>query len=491
MADLTPPCYNQKLASEAKENGNVEDANRYTTLAEQAKAEFESWGDNGINRIALHAATQGLIGGLAGGGAGALSSVVGVGGGNLGQSMGKSLGEAEAKKQGLDGEAARALINTYQQAFAGLGGVLGGLVASSGMGQSGTDALASVAQGSGSATAVDIYNRQFHFNEYDRVKDNCRGSSSPECGRINKMSGVRSGMPMDDPSIPGGKVVANYSKNDEVVSYVIIDKNSNKPIFIMEPLEFAAYRTSTPGIQAMMPLSPQYALDMASANLYGNSGDWNSAKDHVISGLTSRDNIIDLSIGMLGGAFVAGGNGKPRIGISEGGKITIPENSMPPKGGLGGGASMVDDSVFLLDERQLLPSNGKLSGVPEGWPNKANADQVRSIQRQNEAGEILADHGLVVEYLPMRKEKGVANPDLRINGEIADVYSPSGNNVLTMRDKIVEKARDQAPNVVVNLADSKSSISEVAQFFQRNPVENLKSLTIIKDGKVIVLKVGK
>ena len=368
---------------------------------------------------------------------------------------------------------------------------LGGFVASSGMGQSGADALASVAQGIGSATAVDIYNRQFHFNEYDRVKDNCRGSSSPECGRINKMSGVRSGMPMDDPSIPGGKVVANYGKNDEVVSYVIIDRNSNKPTFIMEPLEFAAYRKSTPGIQAMMLLSPQYALDMASATLYGNSGDWNSAKEHVISGLTSRDNVIDLSIGMLGGAFVAGGKTKPGIAISEGSKITIPENSIPPKGGLGEGASMVDDSFFLLDERQLLPSNGKLSGVPEGWPNTAKADQIRAIQRQNETGQILADHGLVVEYLPMGKQKGVANPDLRINGEIADVYSPSGNNVLTMRDKVIEKARDQAPNVVVNLADSKSSISEVAQFFQRNPVEKLKSLIIIKDGKVIVLKVGK
>lgn len=79
-------------------------------------------------------------------------------------------------------------------------------------------------------------------------------------------------------------------------------------------------------------------------------------------------------------------------------------------------------------------------------------------------------------------------PDRRINGEVADVYSPSGNSVLTIRDKISEKVENQAPNIVLNLTDSKLTVSEVAQFIQRTPVDGLKSLILIKDGKVTVIK---
>lgn len=48
-----------------------------------------------------------------------------------------------------------------------------------------------------------------------------------------------------------------------------------------------------------------------------------------------------------------------------------------------------------------------------------------------------------------------------INGQLADVYSPSGSNVLTVRDNVVGKVEHQAPNVVVNLQDSKLSMSDV------------------------------
>lgn len=92
-----------------------------------------------------------------------------------------------------------------------------------------------------------------------------------------------------------------------------------------------------------------------------------------------------------------------------------------------------------------------------------------------------------VEYLPHISNKGV-NPDLRINGALADVYSPSGNNVLIIRDTIEGKVRRQAQNIVINLADSSLSISDVAQFIQRNLVDKLESLIIIKDGSVVLLK---
>lgn len=132
-------------------------------------------------------------------------------------------------------------------------------------------------------------------------------------------------------------------------------------------------------------------------------------------------------------------------------------------------------------------STGKLTGKPELPPDNANAEMVRSIQRQNEAGKTLSEYGLDVEYLPKNGKK-TKNPDLRINGEIADVYSPSGNNVLTIRDTVQDKARLQAPNVVVNLVDSGLSISDVAHYIQRNPVLGLHSLILIKDGKLFVVK---
>lgn len=92
-----------------------------------------------------------------------------------------------------------------------------------------------------------------------------------------------------------------------------------------------------------------------------------------------------------------------------------------------------------------------------------------------------------VEYLPNSSKKG-GNPDLSINGALADVYSPSGNNVLTIRDTIDDKVNRQASNIVINLEDSSLSIFDVAQFIQRNPVNKLESLIIIKDGNVVLLK---
>lgn len=119
--------------------------------------------------LALHAGAQSLIGGLAGGNSGAISSVSGVDGGNLGQQLGKTLGEEEAKKLGLEGKDRESLINTYQQTFASAGGAVAGLAASGARGQEGTELLAGAAQAAGSATAVDVFNRQLHPKEINWI----------------------------------------------------------------------------------------------------------------------------------------------------------------------------------------------------------------------------------------------------------------------------------------------------------------------------------
>ena len=158
----------------------------------------------------------------------------------------------------------------------------------------------------------------------------------------------------------------------------------------------------------------------------------------------------------------------------------------PNLGEYKGGNTIVDETLFYLRENELKPQKGNLTGFPEVPVKNANEEMVRSIKRQNESGQILADHGLNVEYLPNTGRPG-PNPDLKINGQLADVYSPSGKNLQTIRDTVVSKSENQAPNIVINLADTPLNITEVAQFLQRNIVETARSIILIKDGRVIAL----
>ncbi|HDR8906791.1 TPA: hypothetical protein QDA83_002315 [Burkholderia multivorans] len=140
----------------------------------------------------------------------------------------------------------------------------------------------------------------------------------------------------------------------------------------------------------------------------------------------------------------------------------------------------------MLTERQLPVSHGSLNGDAEMPPANAPADRVRAVQRQNEAAQILADDGLDVEQLPNSGLPG-ANPDLKINGQVADAYSPTTKNPQTTWDNASNNVQIQASNVVINLAHSPLSGTDVAQFLQRNPVAGMNTVTLIKNGAVIVV----
>jgi filamentous hemagglutinin len=138
-----------RLADQAASNGDASEAARYSELALEQKNTAAYWGDNGVNRLALHASAQGLIGGLAGGSAGATASVSGVVGGNLGQQLGQYLGTERANALGLtDGDRA-ALINSYQKDMAKVGGMVAGLTSADMGGAIGSGALAGTLQGGG------------------------------------------------------------------------------------------------------------------------------------------------------------------------------------------------------------------------------------------------------------------------------------------------------------------------------------------------------
>jgi hypothetical protein len=160
------------------------------------------------------------------------------------------------------------------------------------------------------------------------------------------MAGVRSGMPTDDPSIPASKVVANYDSNNNVVSYTLVDRNTNQATMIMEPLDYAAYRNSSPGTQALMKLSPQYALDFASAGLYSSQGDNGRAVEHFLAGITSRDYVRDVAFGIVGAAVSATTVARPAATVGAKGGVIVAEDVTVTSGGTANsatGARLADD----------------------------------------------------------------------------------------------------------------------------------------------------
>ncbi|HBO8071071.1 TPA: hypothetical protein L5C42_004821 [Pseudomonas aeruginosa] len=49
-------------------------------------------------------------------------------------------------------------------------------------------------------------------------------------------------------------------------------------------------------------------------------------------------------------------------------------------------------------------------------------------------------------------KKNSANPDLKINGEFADVFSSRTNSPVSVLMTVTEEVEKQAQNIVVNLA---------------------------------------
>jgi len=112
---------------------------------------------------------------------------------------------------------------------------------------------------------------------------------------------------------------------------------------------------------------------------------------------------------------------------------------------------------------------------------------VRAFTRQNESAQTLSNYGLDVEQLEETGAPG-ANPDLKINGQVADVYAPTSKNVYTIADTLTYKVQQQAPNIVVNLEDSPLTSAQIIEHLQSNPVSGLNSVYFIKNGVVTVVR---
>lgn len=112
-------------------------------------------------------------------------------------------------------------------------------------------------------------------------------------------------------------------------------------------------------------------------------------------------------------------------------------------------------------------AKGKPTGTPEECERGANAEKKGKIARQNEAADALAYHGYKVEHKPEVLPNDHLNPerkpDYRIEGQIADCYTPTpGRTIDKIRNEISKKVKEgQANHIVLNLTDSPASVRDI------------------------------
>jgi len=133
-------------------------------------------------------------------------------------------------------------------------------------------------------------------------------------------------------------------------------------------------------------------------------------------------------------------------------------------------------------------TTGSLSGQPTKLPPNASAENIRSLQRENEGAVILSQNGYHVEQNPVTA--GVKNPDYKNNGEVFDNIAPKTNSVRNIYDRALEKVNSgQTNNVVINLADTKASVSDLQKQFSDWPIKGLEKVIVIdQSGKPIRIK---
>ncbi len=473
----------QAAANQAHENGNED-------LAKQYAAEADKWKEGGEYRAGLHMAGGALVAGLGGGSA--IGGAVGAGAASL--AAPKLTALADKVSSSVGGGAAGAMVgNVVANVAAGAVGSVGG------------------SSGAFMGANVDRYNRQLHEKETTVIRNKARQLAAGGTISYDDAVARLSSQALRD--VDAEYAAAHPGVDMQAQAWLNQLKAENPEGFNHMPLFQATrdeYRDSTlyagtkltnPDIYAAANRSPipgtispnrvnLMPLVTGNAKSLANTGIEVLNKGMaIVSGPFGPDVSMPLipmteeeSAAATATAIMAAPLGvRGRVGAADAGTTT------PIRNYAGGGASLADDSEFLLGERQLPRAQGSLSGEAEAPPRNARPDQVRAVGRQNEAAKILADHGLDVEQLP-NTGKSVANPDLKINGQVADVYSPTSGNLQTIRDTVVAKVGTQAPNVVINLADSPLNSSQVAAFLQRNPVPGMNSVVVIKNGVVTVIR---
>lgn len=268
----------QKRLSVLEKQGLTPDSAQATLNDPQSKKDYDNWKEGGSARVALHTITNALSGGING----ATGALVSASAAPLMDELQANVQTSLAKSMGP--QAAQMVAKAVADLTAtGMGYAAGGV------------------QGAGSALTVDANNRQLGWDKFMAEKDKCRNSpGATGCGTIDKMAG-KSQQIVDFLALPTSKTVANIDANGQVVSYTILDKDTNKPMMIMEPAEYQAYRGAGSATQGWYLLSPQWSLDIGSANVYAGQGDFSRAFDYLGDAISSPEYWATMGLGTLGG----------------------------------------------------------------------------------------------------------------------------------------------------------------------------------------------
>lgn len=100
----------------------------------------------------------------------------------------------------------------------------------------------------------------------------------------------------------------------------------------------------------------------------------------------------------------------------------------------------------------------------------------------------MSQNGYHVEQNPITP--GLKNSDYKINGEIFDNYAPRSSNIRNIWREVDKKVqKGQTNRVVINLADSKVTVTDLQKQFHDRSVKGLDKVIVIdQSGKPIRIK---
>ncbi len=187
-------------------------------------------------------------------------------------------------------------------------------------------------------------------------------------------------------------------------------------------------------------------------------------------------------------------NGKPRVkkpGVNQSDIARGRNNTGNDSGGNNNNNQRPDRNPQDTTKPNRTAGSKQPGSKPRGTKSEinpqSNKETQRSIRRENESADILADKGYDVQQNPAPLPNG-KKPDYKIEGETFDAYSPSGSNTDTIRKNISQKIKEgQTERIVLNLEDSNVNINDLESILNRKPIEGLKEIIVIKDGQVIPL----
>jgi hypothetical protein len=149
----------------------------------------------------------------------------------------------------------------------------------------------------------------------------------------------------------------------------------------------------------------------------------------------------------------------------------------------------------------LSPDPGrKPGGIPEPVERGSSSENQAAIRGENDAAIVFARSGYDIVQKPPPKPNG-KKPDYFMEGDYWDCYTPFTSNPERVRKSLKKKVnpddgRVQADRIVLNLdVELKGNLTtltprEIEGFMQRKPLEGLKELKVIRDGRIHDIDLG-